>query len=279
MPLIDAVKAMLERPVAFQPILGRICGSATAGLMLSQAVYWSERAKMPDGWFFKTIEEWQQEICLSRHEQDTARRKLRALGFWKEKRMGVPCRVHYRVDLEALAACISQFAENRQTGLPKTGKPACRNAANLPAGMRQASLPETGNALKEAETTSETTADIRVEVKTAAVFLMKDGSENHITQLQVDKWQRYFPKIDVEAEVLAMAGWLDENPDGRKTQRGLGRFVIGWLKREQAKLTGAAQPGTLARSRRPGKVVPMPASTAADIVGGRVARADGTYPI
>jgi hypothetical protein len=157
MPLNDVVRAMLERPVAFQPILARICESATAGLMLSQAVYWSERAKLPDGWFYKTMKEWQQEICLSRHEQDGARRKLKALGFWQEKAMGVPCTVHYRVDFEALAVCISQYAEKRQTGLPKSGKLDCRKAADKLAENRQTSLPETGKHISE--TTQETTRD------------------------------------------------------------------------------------------------------------------------
>ena len=42
-----------------------------------------------------------------------------------------------------------------------------------------------------------------------------------------------YPAIDVEQEVRKMRGWLDSNPKNRKTQRGIKRFITGWLARAQ----------------------------------------------
>ncbi len=39
--ILAVIAEMLDRPIAFHPVLAKISGSVTAGLMLSQAVYWS----------------------------------------------------------------------------------------------------------------------------------------------------------------------------------------------------------------------------------------------
>ena len=59
-----------------------------------------------DGWFWKTAAEWQRETGLSRREQDSARRILRALGLLEEQRRGMPARRWFRLDLAAFAAAV-----------------------------------------------------------------------------------------------------------------------------------------------------------------------------
>jgi len=124
MRLIDVVKAMLSRPVAFHAVLARLCGSASAGLMLSQALYWTDVQERTNqaaaGWFYKTSDEWETEICLSRHEQEGARRILRGTGCWFEQRKGIGAFLHFRVDLQALAEVIAQKAERQQTRITKS---------------------------------------------------------------------------------------------------------------------------------------------------------------
>ncbi|MBK6744845.1 MAG: hypothetical protein IPG66_18570 [Hydrogenophilales bacterium] len=82
-----------------------LTGRVTAGLMLSQALYWTRiLADQParQGWFWKTRDDWRNETGLSRREQDSARRTLKGLGLWQERLVGMPARVWYRVDLDAL---------------------------------------------------------------------------------------------------------------------------------------------------------------------------------
>jgi hypothetical protein len=92
----------LDHPIAFRRAFATITGSANAGLMLSQAFYWSHRTKDSEGWFYKTQADWEKETALSRSEQETARRRLRATTFWHEKRRGLPAKLYFRVDLKEL---------------------------------------------------------------------------------------------------------------------------------------------------------------------------------
>ena len=93
--------------LAFHPALSRVAGSITAGLMLSQSLYWTrvlmQPQRQPNAWFWKTHRDWETEIALSKHEQITARKRLSALPFWHEQRRGTQGRMHFRVDLDGLA--------------------------------------------------------------------------------------------------------------------------------------------------------------------------------
>ena len=122
------LRSLLARPISFHPALARLTGSVQAGLMLSQAVYWSEKK---DGeWFYKTQQQWSAETALSRHEVEHARLVLRGFSFWKEERRGMPATVHFRVDLDALFAAL-EIAENQKSSLPESGKQDRRKAAIL----------------------------------------------------------------------------------------------------------------------------------------------------
>jgi len=95
---------IFDRPIAFHRCFVPLTGSITAALMLSQAIYWSNRTKNNDGWFYKTQEEWLDETGMSRSEQEKARDKLRCTGFWFEERRGVPAKLFFRVDEKELSA-------------------------------------------------------------------------------------------------------------------------------------------------------------------------------
>jgi len=100
--LLPLLKALLQRPIAFHRIFADIAGSAAGGLFLSQAWYWQQRTTDPDGWWFKTQEEWREEAALTRYEQQNARVQLKRLGILEEKRTGVPAKLFYRLNIEAL---------------------------------------------------------------------------------------------------------------------------------------------------------------------------------
>lgn len=90
-----------DRPIAFHRGFVTLTGSVTAALMLSQAVYWQRRTHDPEGWWWKTMEDWTEETGLSRKEQESARRRLKTIGLLEEERRGVPARLYFRVDLRA----------------------------------------------------------------------------------------------------------------------------------------------------------------------------------
>lgn len=122
--------SLLDRPIAFHRVFVTISGSVLAGLMLSQAYYWTPRGSSGDGWFYKTQAEWQAETGMTRWEQETARKKLlqvktvEDVGVWEEERRGVPARLFYRINIAALFECIfgsTIEATIKNVGLPHTG--------------------------------------------------------------------------------------------------------------------------------------------------------------
>ena len=56
-----------------------------------------------------------------------------------------------------------------------------------------------------------------------------------ITLDYLNSLRNLYPAIDVEQEFRKMYAWLDSNPKNRKTERGIKRFITGWLGRAQDK--------------------------------------------
>jgi hypothetical protein len=73
-----------------------------AGTFLRQLVYWIGKKHDPEEWIYKTLSEMEEETGLSRKQQEKTRKILRTAGVLEEVKRGIPCRVWYRVDLEAL---------------------------------------------------------------------------------------------------------------------------------------------------------------------------------
>lgn len=129
---MNSIKQLLTRPIAFHRVFVTLTGSVNAAIMLSQAYYWSDKGQDPAGWFYKTMKDWEEETGLSRTEQDNARKKLLTTNFWHEDRRGVPAKLFFRVDTEALFDSILQIAGNPQpeafrlqeTYKQDSGKPA-----------------------------------------------------------------------------------------------------------------------------------------------------------
>ena len=155
----------LDRPIAFHRVFVKLTGSVTAALMLSQAVYWSKRANSNDeGWFYKTRDQWEEETGLSRYEQESARKALRRLSFWKEDLRGVPAQMHYRVDITSLSSELLLVAESltdkphKNVRLLESSQLDGGNPANKKAGHQPACLGETSQHYKGlSETTTEIT--------------------------------------------------------------------------------------------------------------------------
>jgi hypothetical protein len=56
-----------------------------------------------EGWFIKTVAQWQRDTGLTRTELETARRKLKAQGLWEERRHGPPpAPLQFRINQVAL---------------------------------------------------------------------------------------------------------------------------------------------------------------------------------
>jgi hypothetical protein len=119
---------LLDRPITFHRCFVDIPGSINAALMLSNAVYWTN--KLPeerDGWFHKSLEEWTAETGMTRREQDTARERLIELLLIETRRAKIDPALAvsgtwFRVNVDALTAALSDPTKWRKAPITKWRK-------------------------------------------------------------------------------------------------------------------------------------------------------------
>ncbi len=105
-----SIDDFLSKPIAYHPNLVRISGSAAAGLILSQLLYWSKRPHSDAaGWIYNSEAEWSSKTGLTPTEQRRARRELKARGLIEEKH-GRFNKLNFRLCWERLEALLSDDA-------------------------------------------------------------------------------------------------------------------------------------------------------------------------
>ena len=123
-----------DRVIAFNRAHVMIAGSVSGAVFLGQAVYWSKRSQLRDGWFFKTQAEWLDETGIKQEEQVAIRKRLKAVGVLEEQRHGLPARLWFRVRFSRLYQAMrpessipaiqdSSLPVNGDTGVPVNGEP------------------------------------------------------------------------------------------------------------------------------------------------------------
>ncbi|WP_370557533.1 primosomal protein I [Edwardsiella tarda] len=123
---------ILDRPIAYNPALaklraGKVKAGPVAAVFLSQMIYWHNR--MGGEWMYKTQADITTETALTRDEQETARKRLVALGVLDEARRGVPATLHYRINVARLEALLLEAATPGATPAP-TAKTRTRDIQN-----------------------------------------------------------------------------------------------------------------------------------------------------
>lgn len=92
-------------------------GDINAAMLLSQIVYWSDKSKRKDGWFYKSFSEWNQEIGLSQYKVKRATQMLqekKLIQVALHRANGAPT-LHYKLDFPLLTNSIMKFLDNRET--------------------------------------------------------------------------------------------------------------------------------------------------------------------
>jgi hypothetical protein len=143
----DTVKENLpHRLVAYSPELARILGGVTTGAYFSQLMFLADKGNDPEGWIYKSETEMAQETGLTKREQQTARRKLLALGVIELKRGGWRNTYHFRICWEKLIQVIEQYQraqtasdveQTEGTEYPQTPRQSGQTVSTEPGEQRQ----------------------------------------------------------------------------------------------------------------------------------------------
>src|SRR5262245_57918553 len=107
---LEIIWPLLGRHIAFHRRLVDFTESVKAALFLSQTIYWTRHGRdiaATDGWFLKTARQWEMETGLSAKEQGSARECLCDLAILQERRVGIPAKLHFRLQVDQLCELIS----------------------------------------------------------------------------------------------------------------------------------------------------------------------------
>ena len=105
------------------------------------------------------------------------------------------------------------------------GRVTSRDAEVTASRDRDRNISEDANASSSPEPEKSAPVVVRLPVTS--------GPDFEILETDVSEWSEAFPAVDVRQQLNAMRAWLKANPTRRKTRRGVKRFVVSWLDREQ----------------------------------------------
>lgn len=95
-------------------------------------------------------------------------------------------------------------------------------------------VPEPTKHLPQARSDSAGPQPLDARARPAVVLTIPLVSGEHaVSELDVDEWAAAYPGVDVAQQLRAMRQWSLANPAKRKTRRGIRRFIVSWLGRQQ----------------------------------------------
>ncbi|EFE9533373.1 DNA-binding protein [Escherichia coli] len=192
---------------------------------------------MDGGWMYKTQSDISAETALTRDEQETARKRLVALGVLEEKLRGIPAIMHYRINTERLEALLIEQVkpdtkadsnesraaniknvETPQSDAGKHRKQVCGNTANsdvetpqaVMRGSRKASCGNTANihtgdyTENTQEITHETTSTIGASADASAPA--RSARQEYSPEFE-QAWQEYPKRAGGNSKSAAFKAW------------------------------------------------------------------------
>lgn len=258
-PNISAVRKAVEARTGRADIISVIvalsvlCGSHTAGLLLNQVVYWSDR-DTGRGEFYHSAAEWLEELGIKRDQLLGALKRLKHVGVKTRRgRIGTGAVVlFYSLDLPTLLESIKGFSDYRKKRLSEkaiiaeTNPPLSENATALDSRKTRQSLKEQ----KLPETTTKTREASRAKApRSARAPILPD--EQFLLELQA---KPVYQALNVKLLYAKMVTWCEVS--GKQPTR---RRLVNWLNREDQPMHAPVIKNTPAsRTARAGATAAVP---------------------
>ena len=126
----EILRLLNKRPIAYYPIYREITGSTTAGILLSQLMYWFSKKDK----FYKTDKEIMNETMLTKKELELAKKRIKKLNFIKVTREGIPSKTYYEIDWEKFEESLIDLELEKKYGdIPQKGETVNINEENVDA--------------------------------------------------------------------------------------------------------------------------------------------------
>lgn len=204
-------KLLNQRPIAYYPLYKDLTASTTAGVLLSQLMYWFSKKDK----FYKTDSEILEETHLTASELKTAKRKIRELSFIFITLEGVPAKTFYKIDWKMFDFSLSEFAKLESAKQP-----------NSNSGIRQTITKTTTKKEREKNFYN----DNKEAVDTYISMIIKNDTTIRNKQAYEKKMIERFIKSD-EATIKVFNQWRLNINIQNMNKAFLGRFFKPtWLK-------------------------------------------------
>jgi hypothetical protein len=239
------VKDLLpNRTVGYSPDLARAVGGATIGLFLSQLLFLSDKGANPEGWVYKSEQEMGRETGLTKREQQTARRKLLALGVIAIERRGFKFTYHFKIIWERLYQVIQHF-QRAQTVATEEIEPV-QNVATEPVQTVSTQPPEWQQNVSTERLQNVATPDTHRENNTESKEPEKTSRENQtIWSKTLEQVKEAQPLEDVAARLTGTA--LLEVTDTAARIAVPSASALLWLERRMYRQIANAMKGVLGK--------------------------------
>jgi hypothetical protein len=239
------IKDMLpNRTVGYSPDLAKIVGGATTGLYLSQLLFQSDKGHNPEGWVYKSEQEMGKETGLTKREQQTARRKLLALGVISIMRGGFRNTYHFKVIWEKLYQVIAGI-KRPQNAATQKNEPL-QNVPAEPVQTVPTQPPECVQTVPTERAQNVTTPDTHRENNTENKERERTSRENQIIwNKAVEQLKEAQPLEAVEARLNGTA--LLEVTETAATISVPSRTAVAWLERRLYSQIAKAIKGTVGK--------------------------------
>lgn len=106
-------------------LVKKLKGDHCAALFLGQLIYWTGKGANPDGWIYKTYQEWEEELFIKKDKAMAIKKKLEKLNLITTmvKKIGNTPILHYKVNQETLIEFLLETCEKEGDDKPEDKKP------------------------------------------------------------------------------------------------------------------------------------------------------------
>ena len=202
----EAIKALISQTsgqkntLTIPKIYVELTGDLTTALLLNQIVFYSDKSKRNDGYFYKTYKEWEKEILLTERQVRNSANKLKKTGLIETKVMkanGSPT-VHYKLNYDKLVdliltKCQIRNLQNVRNETDKTSESLTEeyNIRNTTEDIYIREIYEHWNSkgiIKHRKMNAQMKSHINARLKEYSFEELKKAIDNYATVLNDDKY-------------------------------------------------------------------------------------------
>lgn len=106
-------------------LVKKLKGDHCAALFLGQLIYWTGKGANPDGWIYKSYQEWEEELFIKKDKAMAIKKKLEELNLITTmvKKIGNTPVLHYKVNQENLIEFLLETNEKQGDDKPEDKEP------------------------------------------------------------------------------------------------------------------------------------------------------------